>query len=312
MKTKFLAMFLVALLLFSCASCARMAAGKPTPTASVEQTKAPSPRPTSTPRPTPIPTPATETVTSKQITLSFFFGERTGVYTGETLNGLPHGTGSFTTQNDDGLSWVYQGAWENGHFDGRGNTTWADGFKETGTYANDELNGLGSEYQDNALLYEGLFRDGIHNGQGRLYDIAGKVIYDGIFTSGYLDETSEARALRLTPFMEQCQTIDFGDYEDDPAAYEGSDIVLEGEIYDVGLAVEGEEYFCDIWVFEKGKSSRIMSITYVYSIGEPLFQNGDTIEIWGTFSGTYTYTFDDGTQETMPTVQAWNIQLKDS
>lgn len=59
-----------------------------------------------------------------------------GTYTGEIVNGIPNGTGSFTAENDSGISYTYMGEFENGTFNGRGSLQWDDdsSFVESGTY----------------------------------------------------------------------------------------------------------------------------------------------------------------------------------
>lgn len=76
----------------------------------------------------------------KEITLQLSYGDRTGTYSGETNDaGLPHGQGEFTTTNESGDSWTYEGEFKNGHFDGEGKTTWKSGAMEYGTYKDDVL-----------------------------------------------------------------------------------------------------------------------------------------------------------------------------
>jgi hypothetical protein len=64
-------------------------------------------------------------LTSKQITIqidnndSKGLVDRTGVYTGEVLNGLPNGQGQFTSSNSAGDKYTYTGAWAQGRWDGQ-------------------------------------------------------------------------------------------------------------------------------------------------------------------------------------------------
>lgn len=59
-----------------------------------------------------------------------------GQYTGQLLNGVPEGEGTFVAQNDSGVTWEYSGEFKNGMFDGKGSSTW-DGidWMESGTYS---------------------------------------------------------------------------------------------------------------------------------------------------------------------------------
>lgn len=75
-----------------------------------------------------------------EMTLDLAYGEKIGTYDGEVNeNGLPEGTGSFSTENSEGVKWIYTGEFVNGHFEGKGEITWENGQKEIGTYHNDVL-----------------------------------------------------------------------------------------------------------------------------------------------------------------------------
>lgn len=75
-----------------------------------------------------------------EMTLQLSFGERTGIYDGEVdENGIPNGMGTFTTTNSEGVKWTYRGQFVDGHFEGEGMTTWANGYREVGTYHNDDI-----------------------------------------------------------------------------------------------------------------------------------------------------------------------------
>lgn len=62
--------------------------------------------------------------------------ERTGVYSGEVIDGIPNGHGEFKTQNPQGITWVYKGEFKDGTFNGSGSATWEsdDYVNENGTY----------------------------------------------------------------------------------------------------------------------------------------------------------------------------------
>jgi hypothetical protein len=105
--------------------------------------------------------PAVETVENMPYTMNAVFGERSGTYTGEVLNGIPYGQGIFSSVNSEGIAWIYEGSFVNGHFEGYGKTTWDDGLVNEGTYRADLLNGFGKAYRDGILLYEGEFINGV-------------------------------------------------------------------------------------------------------------------------------------------------------
>lgn len=99
-------------------------------------------------------------VTNKEITINFCFGERSGIYSGELLNDLPNGYGTFTSSNEAGDSWTYEGNWLNGHFQGQGATTWSSGNKHIGEYSNDYMHGIGIYYENDTIIYQGKFCNG--------------------------------------------------------------------------------------------------------------------------------------------------------
>lgn len=83
-------------------------------------------------------------VYQEKMDLSFSFGDRSGIYTGEiNSTGLPDGVGSYSSVNSNGRKWVYYGKWINGHFDGIGTTEFEDGSYYTGLYENDVAHGTG-------------------------------------------------------------------------------------------------------------------------------------------------------------------------
>lgn len=59
--------------------------------------------------------------------------EMSGQYTGEVIDGIPNGTGTFAAS----AGWSYVGDFEDGTFDGQGTTTWDDGSynEEKGVYS---------------------------------------------------------------------------------------------------------------------------------------------------------------------------------
>jgi len=64
---------------------------------------------------------------------------REGKYTGQLVDGLPHGYGAFETTNSQGVNWHYLGNWENGCMTGNGGQYWDDGRATVGTFANNDM-----------------------------------------------------------------------------------------------------------------------------------------------------------------------------
>lgn len=80
---------------------------------------------------------------------------RDGLYTGETLNGIPHGYGVFAAINTEGTPWHYLGQWVDGKMYGQGGCYWDVGQCYVGTYRNNAF--VGGERWVNAtnILYAG-------------------------------------------------------------------------------------------------------------------------------------------------------------
>ncbi len=96
-------------------------------------------------------------VVDKEITISFDFGDRIGMYTGTIdKNGLPDGFGMFKTANDSGNDWIYYGEWENGHMDGNGITQW-DNYSHYGVYESDYMEGVGMYSMNDGTVQCGEF-----------------------------------------------------------------------------------------------------------------------------------------------------------
>ncbi len=62
---------------------------------------------------------------------------RDGTYSGEMIDGIPNGLGSFSSTNSAGITWTYTGGFSDGKFNGYGKTVWEEtGEIEEGTYIN--------------------------------------------------------------------------------------------------------------------------------------------------------------------------------
>lgn len=250
-----------------------------------------------------------ETVTDKKMTLSFAFGTREGIYSGEIASGLPQGQGVFTTQNAEGKDWTYEGHWENGHFSGMGKSIWNSGWTEEGTYKNDYLNGEGREYAGNKLLYEGNFKDGERDGQGTLYDWYGTVIFGGTFENGFIVESAEQRKARLDPFKSECVTMAYKDFMEKSKQLAGAKVKLSGTIQKVYQEDKGDEEYYDVWIAIDNEKDAYGSVYYMLSKGEAGFKQGEHVTVWGTFRNLYTYTdTGDGKQYTEPCFDAFSIE----
>ncbi len=266
------------------------------------------------PLPTNEPVAVIESVTDMTLTLPFAFGERTGLYTGDMVNGLPEGNGTFTTENSDSVAWTYTGQWVNGHFNGNGTTEWADGFTEGGEYNNDYLNGEGWESWYGAIQYEGGYLDSEYNGQGTYYNQHNEIVYSGSFQNGLINESADDRTARVGAFMDQSVPLDIGDLYGSCQEEVSMRVVTEGEIFDVYYyPADTNPSFCDMLIYEGDvrDTEHIICVFYALSIGEKPPAEGETATIYGTTEYLYTYNTVDGDTLTVPLLEAWSVEMLD-
>lgn len=96
---------------------------------------------------------------NETITISFNYGEREGVYSGNVKGNIPDGYGIFKSKTPDGTDWIYYGEWKDGHFNGNGITEWVDGQKYIGDYKDDYMNGLGVLRLKDGTILTGEFKN---------------------------------------------------------------------------------------------------------------------------------------------------------
>lgn len=83
----------------------------------------------------------------------FVSGDVEGLYTGESLNGLPNGNGTLIVTNAESDNWTYSGEWKDGFPSGIGRMEWEDGFAYEGEFVDGEVFGVTKCYQYEDLLY---------------------------------------------------------------------------------------------------------------------------------------------------------------
>lgn len=133
---------------------------------------------------------------------------REGKYTGELLNGVPHGYGIFEATNPSSITWHYIGQWENGNMTGEGGQYWDSGESRVGLYESNDfvcgeqhtntssniwfdnrqnehgcLNYI--EYRtDGTVMFDGcISQETGRYHQGTLYSADGKIIHSGDLSS---------------------------------------------------------------------------------------------------------------------------------
>ena len=90
-----------------------------------------------------------------------------GRYVGGVVDGKPHGAGrSYGPLDLTGRCEVYEGEWANGHRDGEGKLTRADGSTAEGTWAAGVLDGTAVERGTGGAVYRGSFVGGVRDGRG--------------------------------------------------------------------------------------------------------------------------------------------------
>ncbi|MBQ5318842.1 MAG: protein kinase [Oscillospiraceae bacterium] len=101
----------------------------------------------------------------------------TGEYTGDLVDGVPDGNGTFTGTDSKNNTLVYKGEFQNGKLNGQGshvytpkNHTEIITYKYTGEWKNGQINGKGKEKQvyknGDIMELEGTYKDGWLNGKG--------------------------------------------------------------------------------------------------------------------------------------------------
>lgn len=123
--------------------------------------------------------PASASGTGDEITISFSYGDRSGRYIGDKDdNGLPNGSGIFTTKREDGTEWTYSGQWDHGHLNEYGTTVWGNGLVYFGKNSNDSILGYGGyAYPDGRIVLGEVDVNGL-NGKGLI------ITSNGIVASG--------------------------------------------------------------------------------------------------------------------------------
>jgi hypothetical protein len=104
------------------------------------------------------------------------------VYTGDILNGNPHGLGKMVRA--DGRT--YSGGWKLGLPDGVGEATWPDGGRHIGEYKRGKSNGYGIHLYEDGIIYLGQWKQYKRHGKGKEILPDGDV-YDGDYVDNYLE-----------------------------------------------------------------------------------------------------------------------------
>lgn len=122
-------------------------------------------------------------------------------YTGEMLNGVPHGRGKFTNLNGicigifsveeqqrfrfnaRRINSIYEGQFSNGLAHGHGVLRFAGGNKFEGEFKNGVEDGYGEESSQRKILFKGYYRNGLRHGHG-VYTAAEDYSFEGDYCNG--------------------------------------------------------------------------------------------------------------------------------
>lgn len=155
-----------------------------------------------------------------------------GIYSGDLLNGVPHGSGTFVY--DDGRKYV--GEFENGKYHGNGTFTWTNGDKYVGKYKDGKKHGQGTyTWGENSTWtrdkYVGEWKDDSRTGQGTYY-----------YSNGdkYVGEYKDGKKSGQGTFTWKDGDKYVGEYKDDVRSGQGTFYNADGTIWRKGLWENGE------------------------------------------------------------------------
>ena len=199
---------------------------------------------------------------------------RIGNYEGTLIAGKPDGFGTFTTKNDEGVTWNYTGEWKDGLFNGKGIFKLENGYLEEGTFTNGDFTPTPAEF----LLYTAESCYGVS-----------------------VDADTKSLVKKLEPFIiegdiseyqeEIEREFDFDDFLKHPEEYSAKVFQLPGYIIQTGP----DDYFPGIEsayaIFRQPEKNNAVYLTYNYGhisndiknynvsmtivpLGEYAFQNG--------------------------------------
>jgi hypothetical protein len=91
-----------------------------------------------------------------------------------------YGIYRYEVEEEDDISYVYEGNWRRGKFHGQGKLTYADGEVYEGAWKAGMRHGQGKCTYASGSVYEGDYKDDLRNGQGK-YTFADGSVYEGVW-----------------------------------------------------------------------------------------------------------------------------------
>ena len=164
-------------------------------------------------------------VENVELTINTSSGSVIGIYSGDVMDGIPHGRGEFTSQDTTGISWIYAGEFKDGQFHGYGTTEWETGAREEGYFQ------FGRIFEGRRYDNDGELEIRVRN--GAWFPVATTDSF------GWSEEFAKSFTVRIHPCFENFNFADYSWFlENHP-----SDIVL-GSIESEETAMAGAE---EVW-----------------------------------------------------------------
>lgn len=197
--------------------------------------------------------------------------EYEGTYKGSTLNGIPSGTGDFTS-SDGKLT--YSGGWQNGRFEGTGSLTFSDGTREEGMYLEGKRHHWVRIYDSESHFTEGVYDYGNSYGCRSEYK-DGELVHETLFANG--DHVSQIKkdALELTR-----ELIDSKEFINQYVYITGKVEFLYESETSCNFRIKSDEVGMVIGNYTD---------TAGYRSKQPLMpnmKNGDRVRVYGFYTGT--------------------------
>ena len=198
-----------------------------------------------------------------------------GVYTGDLVNGVRQGFGTFKYNNGD----FYDGHWENNMRHGNGMCKFSNGDVYDGDWSNDTFKkkGYGTYTNNSGRQYRGTWKDGRLNGGGRFVDIyEGDTIfgeYKNGNRNGYCYKRMK-RGERVMGMVEDNLSNGF-DIVDSPDGTVRYRYMKRGQIYGPAIVIKPDNTVCCMvydWksqiVSSNAHKKQDVKQTY-YDLGDP-------------------------------------------
>lgn len=250
-------------------------------------------------------TACSQKVEQQQTTLHLSVGERVGIYTGDVYRNVPHGQGTFETKNSEGITWSYEGNFQNGLFHGQGKMVFPTQTYE-GTFKNGNLVN-GKYFINGRLLYEGGFNPAsnpyLYSGEGKLYDTKGTLLIEGKFENG--------RPADKQHLLSLCKQIPPAVLTQNSEEYLNQLITVNGSVKAILPQVaKNGELSLNGYVIALDNHIQTTALIYHYtSEANPVIRLDDTIVVYGQSAGLVAHTADDRNNITLPSITAFYVDL---